>query len=90
MSQSTAPACGPAPQEATYTDISTRIAAIQAYAQANGYAFRQRDKQRNRIVFVCDREGKLNLKDRNPDIHESKRRLNTGSKKCGCQMKVAF
>ena len=90
MSQSTAPACGPAPPEATYTDISTGIAAIQAYAQANGYAFRQRDKQHSRIVFVCDREGKYNHRGKNPNIHKSRQRHNTGTKKCGCLIKVAF
>ena len=83
-------ACGPAPPAATYSDITTGFAAFQAHAKANGYALLQQDTKPFRALFVCDRAGKYNLKGKRPDVHPSKKRKNTGSKKCGCQMRVTL
>jgi hypothetical protein len=39
-------------------------------------------------VFTCDRAGKYDSKGKDPNTHSSKQRPNTGSKKCGCLMRV--
>ena len=41
-----------------------------------------------RVVFTCDRAGKYNSKGKDPNTHSSKQRKSTGSKKCGCLMRV--
>jgi hypothetical protein len=83
-------ACGPPPPEAVYADLSTAIAAIQGHAKCNGYALFKRDGKPNRIVYACDRYGKPEAKAKNPDLHDSKKRAGSRSKKCGCQMRVAL
>jgi len=82
-------ACGPPPPEAVYTDIDSAVAAIQAHAQCNGYALFKRDTKPKRIVYACDRYGKTAIS-RSKEVHESKRREGSSSKKCGCTMKVAL
>jgi hypothetical protein len=89
MASITETVCGPAPSEALYKDLDTLFAAIQAHARDNGYAFFTRNKKPRRVVYACDRAGKYDPKGKDPDVHPSKRRKNTGSKKCDCQMKVA-
>jgi hypothetical protein len=37
----------------------------------NGYAVYRRDSRLSRVVYVCDRYGKPEVKPKNPDIHES-------------------
>jgi hypothetical protein len=83
-------ACGPAPAAANYPDLPTTIAALQAHAKANGYALVQRDARPRRALFVCDRAGKYNPKGKKTDVHPSRKRKNTGSKKCGCMMRVSL
>jgi hypothetical protein len=83
-------ACGPPPSEAVYARLSTAIAALHKHAKCNGYAFFKRDTKPARIVFVYDRFGKPESKPKNIDIHESKRRPGSRSKKCDCRMKVAL
>ena len=90
MSTFTGEPCGPPPPAAIYSDISTCFSAIQAHARANGYAFMQRDTRPNRVVFVCDREGKYRPKGKQIDTHPTRKRLNTGSKKCGCRMRAVL
>jgi hypothetical protein len=82
--------CGPAPPAATYTDLTIGIAAIQAHAKVNGYAFFRRDTTNKRAVFACDRAGKYQSKGKNIDTHKSKQRQRTSSKKCDCKMRIAF
>jgi hypothetical protein len=86
----TSATCGPPPPIATYADVAAATAAIQEHARVHGYAFTQRDKQPKRVVFICDRGGVYNNKGKSSDVHQSKRRKNTASKKCGCLMKVAL
>jgi hypothetical protein len=76
------------PPEATYPDIATAFAAIQTHAKAHGYAVFQRDKRANKVVYTCDRAGQYDSKGKDPHTHSTKRRKGTGSKKCGCLMKV--
>jgi hypothetical protein len=90
MSLPTSLSCRPAPSEAIYPDIPTALAAIQAHAKANGYAFFRRDGKPKRVVFVCDRAGKYDPKSKHPNTHTSKQRAKTGTKKCDCQMRIAL
>ena len=82
--------CGPAPPAAVYCDIPTGFTALQAHAKANGYALRQRDVKPFRVLYICDRAGKYDSRGKHKDIDSSKKRPNTGSKKCGCQMRVTL
>jgi hypothetical protein len=79
-----------APPEAVYPDIDTGFAAIQAHAKAHGYALVQRDKKATRVLYTCDRAGKYDSKGKNPNVHISRQRKNTGSKKCECLMRVVL
>jgi hypothetical protein len=88
MATTIPPTCGPAPPEAIYADIPTLFAAIQAHASNNRYAFRIRNTQQNRIIYDCDRGSQYSLKSKNPNMHSTKRRNNTSSKKCGYKMRV--
>ncbi|CZT52682.1 uncharacterized protein RSE6_14037 [Rhynchosporium secalis] len=83
-------AYGPAPPEAIYSDIATGFASYQAHARANRYALKQQDTKPMRALFVCDRAGKYDPKGKRKDIDTSKRRPNTGSKKCSYHMRVSL
>jgi hypothetical protein len=73
----------------SYPNPDIAFKAIQAHAKGAGYAFLKLDKKPFRAVFACDREGSYNFKTKaNWATHTSKQRNNTGSKKCGCLMKV--
>jgi hypothetical protein len=78
------------PAEAAYLDPTTAFTAIQAHAKAYGYALIQRDKTPTRILYTCDRAGKYSAKGKDPNMHKSKQRVNTGSKKCSCLMRVSL
>ncbi|RFU33692.1 hypothetical protein B7463_g2586, partial [Scytalidium lignicola] len=80
--------CGPPPPEALYTDLTTLYTSIQAFARANGYAFRILDSKPRRKVYACDRAGKYNSRGKKDGVHQSKQRK-SASKKCDCKMKVA-
>ncbi|CZT46704.1 uncharacterized protein RSE6_07178 [Rhynchosporium secalis] len=82
--------CGLAPPIVIYSDIPTGFTAIQAHARAHGYALRQRNIRLFRALFVCDRAGKYDPKGKQLDVDTSKRRKNTRSKKCDCQMRVTL
>src|SRR5271168_5326786 len=79
--------CGPLPPTATYSDYNTGFEAIQAHARLNGYAVYIRDKQPpkqppNRVTVCCDKgPERYQDKGKKPDVHETKRRKNTRSKK---------
>jgi hypothetical protein len=77
-----------APPEAIYCDVDTAFGEIQAHAREHGYAICRAQIRPTRRVFTCDRAGKYNSKGKDPNTHSSKQRQNTGSKKCGCLMKV--
>jgi hypothetical protein len=70
------------PPEAVYPDPDTALTAIQLHAKAQGYAFSEHDKKPYRVVFACDRAGKYRSKGKDPALHSSRQRPNTGSKKC--------
>jgi hypothetical protein len=75
------------PPEAIYPDQNTALTAVQLHAKQHGYAFKIHDKKAFRVVFACDRGGQYDSKGKDSKIHESRRRQ-TGSKKCGCLMKL--
>ena len=77
-----------APPEAIYPDVDTAFGEIQAHAREHGYALFRYYRKPSRVVFACDRAGKYDSKGKDPNTHSSKQRKNTGSKKCGCPMKV--
>tara|TARA_R110002060_G_scaffold34270_3_gene45128 strand:- start:418 stop:777 length:360 start_codon:yes stop_codon:yes gene_type:complete len=83
-------AYGPAPPKVFYNNIPTRFATCQAHAKANGYALKIRDTKEFRALFVCDRVGKYDSRGKQRNVHDSKRQLNTGSKKCGCKMRITL
>jgi hypothetical protein len=83
-------ACGPPPSEATYADLTTAAASISEHAKSNGYALFKRSSKQRRVIYACDQAGKPQARAKNPNIHESKRREGSCSKKCDCQMKVAL
>jgi len=83
-------AYGPPPPEAVYTDLDTAVAAIQGYAQRNGYALFKRDGKARRIVYACDRYGKPQARSKSSTVHDSKRRLSSRSKKCRCEIRLTL
>jgi hypothetical protein len=76
------------PPEAIYPDPTTAFNAIQLRAKDYGYAFMKRNKKPSRLLFACDRAGNYDPKGKVLTVDKSKQRENTGSKKCGCLMKV--
>ena len=76
------------PPEAIYPDPNTAFSAIQLHAKGHGYAIAKHDKKPNRIIFACDRAGSYRSIGKDPAVDKSKQRKATGSKKCGCLMKV--
>lgn len=78
------------PPEAVYPNVATAFTTIQAHAKGCGYALFQRDKRANKVIYMCDRAGKYDPKGKDPNTHSSKQRKATGSKKCGCLMKVVI
>jgi hypothetical protein len=77
-----------APPEAVYPDVNTAIASIQEHVKVHGYVFYVYSTRPHRVVLACDRTRKYNLKGKDPNIHSSKQRKSTGSKKCRCLIKV--
>ena len=75
---------------ANFANTATGFAALQAHAKANGYAIYRYNKSSIREVFACDRARKYDSRGKNPSTHSSKQRQGTGSKKCGCPMRVAL
>jgi hypothetical protein len=76
------------PPSRTYPDIIAGFTALQAHAKLHGYALFRQDKRPTAIVYRCDRAGRYDPKGKNPNLDSSKQRKATGSKKCGCLMKV--
>jgi hypothetical protein len=78
------------PPEAVYPDIDTAFTELQSHAEEYGYAFFRYSKKATRVYFVCDRARKYDSRGKDPDTHSTKQHKNTGSKKCGCLMKVVL
>jgi len=85
--------CGPPPPMATYPDIDTAFQAINAHAGPNRYAVYIRDRQppkkpTTRVTVCCDKGLDEYRDSKKPDVHQTKRRKNTGTKKCSCKFRV--
>ncbi|KAH8587616.1 hypothetical protein B0O99DRAFT_393024 [Bisporella sp. PMI_857] len=78
-----------APPEAIYSTKDALFAALQTHGRDNGYAIITRSTKPNRVLFDCDRGGNYDPKGKSSNTHSSRQRNNTGSKKCGCKMRVA-
>jgi hypothetical protein len=76
------------PPEAIYPDPTTAFNAIQLHAKDHGYAFIKLNKKPSRLLFACDRTGNYDPRGKASTVDKSKQRKHTGSKKCGCSMKV--
>ena len=76
------------PPEAVYPNPEAAFTAIQLHAKNNGYTFKKHDKKPFRVIYSCDRAGKLNIRGKDPAVYKSKQRKATGTKKCGCLMRV--
>ena len=87
---STPQAYSSAPPEVFYSDIPTKFATCQAHAKANRYALKIRDTKKFHALFVCNRASKYNLKGKQKDIHNFKRRLNIDLKKCSYKMQITL
>jgi hypothetical protein len=77
-----------APPEAVYPDIDSAFGEIQAHTREHGYTLFRYYRKPSRVVFACDCAGKYDSRGKDPNTHSSKQRQNTGSKKCGCLMRV--
>jgi hypothetical protein len=77
-----------APPEAIYDNVDSAFTEIQAHTKEHGYVFCRYQMRSNRRVFACDCAGKYDSKGKDPNTYSSKQRESTGSKKCGCLMRV--
>ena len=73
---------------AIYTNPKAASTSIQLHAKDQGYDLTRFSNKASRIVFTCDRAGKYDSKGKDPATDRSKQRKATGSKKCGCLMRV--
>jgi hypothetical protein len=76
------------PPEAIYPDPHTAQTAIQLHAKQHGYAFFRISSKPSRVLFTYDRGRKYDSRGKDPAVDKSKQRKRTGTKKCGCLMKV--
>ena len=76
------------PPKAVYSDLEAAFTAIQLYAKNNGYTFKKHNKKPFRVVYSCNRAGKLDVRGKDLAIYKSKQRKATGTKKCRCLIRV--
>jgi hypothetical protein len=81
-------ALGPPPNEAIYSNLDTIKAALQAHTSAYGYSIViDSSIPDKKVVYKCSKGGKYRDQ-RNPDMHETKRRKNTSTTKTNCPFRV--
>jgi hypothetical protein len=78
------------PPVASYLDVNTAFTALQLHAKQHGYALMRFSSKPFRAVFACDRARTYDSRSKDREVDPSKRRTATGSKKCGCGMRVAL
>ena len=76
------------PPEAVYPDVTIASKALQEHVKGSGYAFFRRSSKLARVLYTCDRAGKYDPRGKGPATHRTKQRINTGSKKCDCLIRV--
>jgi hypothetical protein len=81
-------ALGPPPNEAVYSNLDAVKAALQAHGGAHGYSIViDSSIPDKKVVYKCSKGGKYRDQ-RNPDMHETKRRKNTSTTKTNCPFRV--
>jgi hypothetical protein len=84
---------GPLPvATTTYDDLAAAKSTLQLHARAQGYsiAVECKDEKRGRAAFVCSKSEKYRATGKNPDMHKSKQRPNTGTMKTEYPFKIIF
>jgi hypothetical protein len=81
---------GELPTEATYTDLPTLKAALQNYAQVNGFAISVATSRPNRTIYKCSKTGNYDSRNKHTaaNMDQSKLRKHTGSIKTNCPFRV--
>jgi Transcription factor AFT len=79
---------GPLPPTRQYTNLADVKPLLQAHAQDNGYAIAGDCSIAKKAAWVCSKSGKYNDKNKAQDVHQTKRRRNTGTTKTGCPFQV--
>jgi hypothetical protein len=76
----------------TYDDLAAAKPTLQLHARAQCYsiAVECKDEKRGRAAFVCSKSEKYRATGKDPDMHKSKQRPNTGTMKTECPFKIIF
>jgi hypothetical protein len=82
---------GPCLLDTEYPSLLTLLAAYESHSYSEGYSvvladslrMKRPNKLSKRVIYRCDCWGKLQIR-KKKDVHESRKRANTGSKKCNC------
>jgi hypothetical protein len=80
---------GPCLLDTEYPSLLTLLAAYESHSYSEGYSvvladslrMKRPNKLSKRVIYRCDCWGKLQIR-KKKDVHESRKRANTGSKKC--------
>ena len=74
-----------------YVSATALLAAYQAHAYNKGYGVvlnaKNKNKEGARVIYMCDKGGKPRDR-KNEDLHPSKKRPNTGSRKTDCPYRI--
>jgi hypothetical protein len=68
--------------------IPIQLKQLSNCTQNNMDAFFRISVKPSRVLFACDRGRKYDSRGKDPAVDKSKQRKKTGTKKCGCLMKV--
>ncbi|KAI0996833.1 hypothetical protein K3495_g11349 [Podosphaera aphanis] len=74
-----------------YESLERLLAAYQSHAHGKGYGVvlnaKNKIKEGQRIIYICDKGGKAQDR-KKKDLHPSKKRKNTGSRKTNCPSQI--
>ncbi|KAI1007435.1 hypothetical protein K3495_g789 [Podosphaera aphanis] len=77
--------------DAEYESLERLLAAYQSQAYGKGYGVvlnaKNKNKEGQRIIYMCDKGGKAQDR-KKKDLHPSKKRKNTGSRKTNCHFRI--
>jgi hypothetical protein len=79
---------GPLVAEGVFTNPQAAKAALQEHAKNNGYAISVDSSNIKRVFYICTKGGKYSSKGKDPTVHLSRQRRNTGTIKTECPYKV--
>jgi hypothetical protein len=75
---------GPLYVETTHPDTNTAKASLQEHAKASGFAISVDSSSARRVFYICSKGGKYSNQGKDPTVHESRQRKNTGTIKTEC------